>query len=541
MDSMKRAIFFISLLLAVLPGGAVTKPKLVVNIVVSQLRPDYLDRFGDNFCQGGFRRLASSGTDFSQARYNYLQTNTPAGLATLTTGANPAVHGVIGSRWVDYVNNKTVALADDPHVAGLDCDAGKGCYSPLNLTVPTLGDHLLAEDTLSKVVTVALDPASAVVLGGFTRNVYWMDSSRGTWVSSSHYMQSLPRWVKDYNTRRPAEQYLGYKWEPVYAREKYHNSKFSVMDITPESRFRKVLSGDAFKGRSAETRRDYPAILSTPAANTLVKEFAKQAFIYEDLGRDAHTDILNICFDASRLIGEEFGGGSMELEDMLCRLDLDLAELIDFLSANIKGEELLIVLTSDHGASDATDREVGVHREFNSTQMRMIVGGFMNSQFGAGDWITGYFDGQLYLNRTLMGMINVAPEVVQNRVASFALQFQGISHTATATGLANGVYAPGWGEKAANSFYPKRSGDVVMNLVPGWLDTERGVVATGGSMYDYDTHVPLYMMGCGLRAGRVEDDVDMTSLAPTLARIMQINRPVAATGRAIGTIVNELK
>ncbi len=542
MKSRQFLLFSILSLQAAVVGAAETRkpPRIVVQIVVSQMRYDYLERFGPNFSDRGFRRFLGDGVTFTDSRYDYMLTGTQTSLATLTTGAMPSTHGVIGERWVDFLSGREVSLVEDRSVCGLSCDANVGCHSPLNLIVPTLGDRLLEDSPKSKVVTVAASASSAVVMGGFTKEVYWCDMSRGTWASSSRYMQKLPDWVEKYNETHPANRYMDAPWETYLHRERYVNERYSVLKVIADSRLRKTNGlGDLFKKDNFS--RDYPKIYCTPAGNTLVREFAKQAVVYGDLGQDEYPDLLNVCFDSPRLAGELFGPESVEVEDMFYRLDAEIAELLDFLYAQFPADRLVVVLTSDHGASDSYDRGDTPRDRFNVPQFKVIINGFMNAQYGDGDWVLGYCDRQLYLNRDLVYRKGLSLQEVQNRVAAYALQFRGVSHAVTSTALSGNSFASGYGRLMQNSFYPRRSGDVVINLMPGWIEETPLVRSMSGSMYDYDRHVPLMMLGGGLRAARIRAPVDMTQVAPTLARLMQINRPVAASGDEIDAVTEQFE
>lgn len=516
---------------AVVPASG-QRPRLVVNIVVSQMRYDYLLRFGRNMSDHGFRRFLNEGLVYGDARYNFMQTLTPATLATLTTGADPSMHGVVSTRWIDYTLNNTVYLLDDNSVNGLDSDYGIGRYSPHNLTVPTLGDRLREQHPDSKVITIAADPTSAVVAGGFTSDVYWVDDSRGNWITSTYYMRELPQWVERYNSLRVASQYLDYKWHPDRNRTQYINTVFSEFDFDGESRFKRIMAFNFLRRKSGE--RDYAAIFSTPAGNSLVTEFAKQAIIYEELGKtEGRTDLLTIVYDAPRFAGEIYGGESMELEDMFYRLDTELADLVNFIMAQAGRENVVVVLTSDHGASDSYDYGAPQRDRFNVSQFKVIVNGFMSTQYGPGDWVIDYCDRQLYLNRNLIYQKGLSLEEVQNRVGAFVLQFRGVSHVLTSTAMQTSFFSGSYAEKMQNSFYPKRSGDLTVNLMPGWIEEREGHRTASGSMYEYDTHVPLMMLGPKFYARRVARTVNMRDLAPTLARIMGISRPIASEGEPL--------
>ncbi len=496
------------------------KPKLVVNIVASGLAGDLLDKFRANLSDEGFVRFAADGVSFSAAHYGYMQTLSPTGLATITTGVNPSMHGVVAGAWVDYVTGRRVGLIDDDGVEGVGGDAGRERYSPLHVVMPTLGDKLLTESPASKVISIASDPVSAIVAGGQSGTAYWMDVRRAVWVSSTAYMAKLPEWVEACNTERPANMYIEAGWTRARPAVQYIN------------RTNTIFGGEGGGERITTFRRggvtDYGAMLASPSGNALVADFARRAVVNEGLGTDDATDLLTVCFDASRAVGERYGGGSMEVEDMIYRLDMDLGGLVRAISLQVGGaENVLFVITSDHGMSGDRSRS----DRFNVAQFKTILNSFLGVQFGVGDWVLDYIDRQVYLNRNLIYQRNLNPEDVQNRAAAFVLQFRGVSHVLTSTALAGGYFGSGYGAMMQHSFYPRRGGDLMLNLMPGWIEERPGVKSLSGSMYDYDTRVPLMMTGWRITTGvEVTDDVDMTSLAPTLARIMGIGRPTGSEG-----------
>jgi predicted AlkP superfamily pyrophosphatase or phosphodiesterase len=525
-----RKIILCALAVLVLASGEITaqqstaKPRLVVNIVVSQLRYDWLARFERNLSEDGFKRFTTQGMYFSSAYYNYMQTLSPVSLATLTTGVNPSMHGVVADRWIDYTTDRVVSLVDDASVRGLDCDPEHGHYSPINIVMPTLGDKLLAELPDSKVITIAADPVSAVVTGGHSSQVYWMDESRATWSSSTAYMNRLPTWVETYNESHPANRFTGEGWSSYWSVNSYVNQ---INTIFGADQGQKIGS---FK-RGGIT--DYSGMIHSPWGNTLVADFAKQVIVNEKLGTDDATDILNICFDASRYVGQRYGSGSMEVEDMIYRLDEDLARLVDAITARVDLGSVLFVLTSDHGASDAWDGGAELADRFNPNQFKTILNSFLGVQFGVGDWVLDYIDRQVYLNHNLVYLNNLSLEEVQNRAATFALQFRGISHVLTSTAMQNGYFGASYGHRMQNGFYPRRAGDLMLNFMPGWIEERPDTRSLPGSMYDYDTHVPLILFGWRIPARQVEEPVDMTWVAPTLARILHISRPTASDGVTI--------
>ncbi len=517
------------------------KPKLVVNIVVSGLRYDLLEKFRTGLSDEGFARFTAEGTTFSAAYFDYMQTLSPTGIATITTGVNPSMHGIVAPSWIDYVTGSRVNLTEDPSVEGVGGDAGAERFSPMHVVMPTLGDKLLAESPESKVISIASDPASAIVAGGQSGTAYWMDSGRAVWVSSTAYMTRLPDWVAACNTARPANNYVDGGWTPARPVRQYINKTNTI------------FGGGGGGARITSFGRggavDYGAMLRSPLGNTLVVDFARKAVAGEGLGTDDATDLLYVVLDASRSVGERFGSTSMEVEDMIYRLDIDLGGLTRAISTEVGAENVLFVLTSDHGMGDGRDesavQSAGAPRlvvefdRFNVAQFKTILNSFLGVQLGVGDWVLDYVDRQVYLNRNLVYQRNLNLEDVQNRAAAFVLQFRGVSHVLTSTALGGGYFGSGYGAKMQNSFYPRRAGDLMLNLMPGWIEERPGVKSLSGSMYDYDTHVPLVMFGWRIPAGReIDGRVDMTSLASTLARIMGIGRPTASEGETLPGLEN---
>ncbi len=536
---MKKYFIAILLITSTITSFAesIRKPKLIVNIIVGQFRESYINKYSDNLSPNGLLKFANNGASFSEARYDFMQTITPATLSTLTTGTNPSSHGVVTEHWVDYVNNNTISLIDDESVHGLDCDEGVGQYSPANLTVPTLGDMLLNESPKSSVISIASSPITSIVMGGNSSDVYWIDDSRFNWISSSAYMEELPAWVKSYNELRVATDYLDIKWELSKKPSSYVNKSDDKPTISGSEEQHNRLKD--FMTFNKEIQKNYSQLLLNPISNTLVAEFAKQAVVYKELGEDEHTDILNICFDTPRYISQLYGNNSIEFEDMLYRLDADIEDLVTFITTQIGIDNVLFILTSDHGTSDP--QSIKKQNLFNTSQFKVILNSFLGSQYGEGEWVLGYHNRQIYLNRNLIYKKNLDIEEVQNRAASFSLQFRGVSHVLSATAMQNSYFADSYAQMIQNSFYPKRGGDLTINLMPGWIEQDSGAKILSGSMYDYDTYVPLMLYGCGIIPTKNSTPINMKDIAPTLAKIIEVSKPIASTGAAIQPIITLFK
>ena len=501
---------------------APAQPRLIVQIVVGSMRAGDLERYAQNFTDGGFRRLTERGTIYTDARYDYLQTTTPVSLATLATGALPSTHGVIGPRWVDYTTNRIVELTDGRQ--------GPGAYHRI---APTLAETLLQQAEGSQAVTVAAEAASAVVMAGRGGAAFWLDSLRCDWVTSPYYAAELPEWIVRSNRERYNLSYIGLEWRSLLEKSRYLNTRQHDIVLAGHGKKERDTNGN---GRLKLTS-DFERMLYTPAGNSAVLGLAKQAIAQYRLGADDTPDLLNICLDTPRRIAEAYGPESVELEDMYYRLDRDLADFLTFLFAQVKDQNALVVLTSDHGTSPSYDAGREEAERFNSRQFEVIVNGFLNVRYGTGDWVVAYSDKCLWLNHNLIYERGLNLAEVQNEVAIFAMQFSGVSHALAASAMRTSYFGSGYARRMQNSFYPRRSGDVILNLMPGWIEVRDRCWSMSGSMYGYDTEVPLLFYGKGAGPLRVNRRVEMTSVAPTLARLAGIPDPPAAEGDPLEEIV----
>lgn len=516
---------------------ATAQPRLVVNIVVSSMRADDLTKYENNFSQGGFRRLISEGAYFTNASYDYMQTSTPVSLATITTGAMPSTHGVVAEAWFDYVTNKRISLVDDSKEHSLNFSSGSGDYSPRQLTSQTLCDALLEQSPESRMATIAVEPLSAIVMAGHTGEVYWMERNKSYWTTSSYYTERLPEWVEKYNEGGMNQAYALERWTTLLPYDNYHNSQVSFIEGLHSKNNKRIDFIGKAPTEASKKKSDinlYDRMALTPAGNSAMLAFAKQVAAKCEMGKDEHTDILNIVLDTPRKICSHFGPESVEYEDMLYRLDRDLADFLTFIVAQVKSpDQIVVMLTSDHGTSPSYNSPQGEKERFNTMQAEVITNAFIGSQHGTGQWVLGYIDRAIYLNHNLIYEKGLSIADIQHDVATFVMQLRGVSHAVSAEAMRSSYFGSGYGRKIQNGFYPRRSGDVIINLMPGWIEERSAVRSTSGSMYLYDRHVPLIFMGGGVAPQRMEQAVDMTAAATTLAHIMGINPPSAAEGEVL--------
>ncbi len=361
------------------------RPHLVVNIVISGMRSIDISRYQSNLDGGGLRTIYEEGTRFTDCQYNYQQTTTPVSLATLATGAQPSTHGVVGYSWYDYVVNSRVDLLLDPSVKNLEYPSEGGGYSPHNLVAPTVADALLLDSPKSQAITVALDPASSIVLNGKSGTPYWFDARTCNWASSTSFMSELPEWVISYNNSESDINRTSERWSPSLHPDLYVNSRY----LSKPSGFTlgATIKAGRKESRAERFSRFHNIITHTPVGNDAVASFAKLAIVNNKLGSDESVDLLNICFDASRYIIECYGPESMEAEDMYYKLDVTIANLIDFISTQLKGRKVVYVVTSDHGTSPSSDVDSDNSPQFNALQFEVILNGFLSARSGSGNWV----------------------------------------------------------------------------------------------------------------------------------------------------------
>lgn len=530
--------YMIAAAIAILSLAATTAapPRLTINIVMGTMRASDIERYSANMTDGGLRRLAAEGVVCRNASYDYRSTTTPVSLATLSTGAQPCVHGVIGDSWYDYADNSIVGLIDDDKEQSVKYSTGSGSYSPRRLIAPTLGDALAAENEHSKIVTIAVDPLSAIILAGKSGEVYWAETVQTHWTTSSYYADRLPAWLTQYNSQDTNSFYELSRWSTLYDFDKYVNSQVSVIEGVYNTSSKQVRLVDDPDLKRAATR--IGRMRYTPAGNTMLLELATSMITVGKMGQDDDPDILNICLDTSRYIAEAYGPESVEYEDMLYRLDKDLDEFLRFVEAQFADRsQLLITFTAAHGTSPSYNPPGKQPAErFNDRQMQVIINAFLGARYGSDDYITGYRNNSLYLDHNLLFRKNIPLDKVQDEIAAFALQFRGVAQAVSAQAMRNASFGEGQNRLMQQSYYPSRSGDVAINLMPGWIDERDGVRSLAGSAYNYDRRVPMILFGGGLEGCEVDSEVDMTNLAASTAHILGIDAPAASGGRILSEV-----
>lgn len=512
-------------------------PKLVVGIVIEEMRYEMLLRYWDSFGENGFKKIINHGAFCTQAHHNYLITQNGVGQASIVTGTYPNYHGIISDNWYNRLTGETVDCADELKFNLVNGKISMGNYTPKNIISSTISDELkLATNDSSKVISISLNPVSAVISGGRLADyAFWFNNHDGGWITGNYYTDTLPVWVKEFNAKGFQEVYMRRNWASMYSLE--NNYKYSLPDDSDfEIGFRNYRYTFPYDLSYLRKRSgNFKYLKYTPFGNAYTKDFAVSTIINEDLGKDDFTDFLTISFSATNYSGELFGPRSVEMEDLFLRLDKDLEHLVSFLDNEIGLENTLIYITSDRGVSDVPEYLISKKQNagvFDGAKAVTLLNSYLSILYQEGEWVKSYYSRQIYFNQQLIDETGVDLNVIQNQVANFMVQFTGVANALPASTINSTNFESGINQKIQNSFHQKRSGDVIINLEPGWIE-KNGYVTKSGSGYEYDTHVPLIWYGWKVKSIRIDRPTEVIDIAPTIAWILKITSPNASIGNPI--------
>lgn len=514
------------------------KPRLIVTIVVEQMRNDMIYKYWDKFEDGGIKRLLDEGTYCKNAHYNYLFTQSSVGYATIATGTYPSYHGIVADQWFNGVKEEIIYCAEDLKAVPTNYLSPEGIRSPRKMLTTTFADEMkLFNNDKSKSIGVSLKDYAAIFPAGHKANAaYWFDKKTGVWLSSSFYMDSLPDWVVEFNNKKHADLYLGRTWETKRPMETY---SFSDVDQYAEGIYDQFqFPYELPKLRKKE--KGYYLLSKTPYGNTLTTDFAIAAILNEDLGKDEITDFLNISFTSTSDVYKLFGPSSVELEDVYLRLDEEIKHVLTFIDETFAKEEVMVIFTSDHGSVHVPEflKENKIPAGyFNYKKALYLLNSYLNLTYGRGEWVKLYHKQQIYLNRNLIedSKLNIAD--FQQTVADFMIQFAGVANTVTASTMQKTQYNDGIYSKMQHSFNQNRSGDVLLNLEPGWIE-EKSVIESENSAYSYDTHVPLIFYGWKIGRKSINRRIDIIDIAPTITYFLEISQPNGCMGEVIYELID---
>lgn len=545
---MKKSISFLFSLLALYTGAdgqksslnspvptTLDRPKLVVGMVVDQMRWDFLYRYYDRYSEGGFKRMLREGFTAENTFIPYAQTVTAAGHACVYTGSVPALNGIMGNEWYDRKKKKEVYCVEDPTVEIVGGSPKSGPMSPRNLWATTITDELrVATNFRSKVIGVALKDRGSILPAGHSANAaYWYSSVDGNWITSSYYMKDLPEWVKRFNNRKIQDSLYALGWNTVYPIDTYKQS--DPDNTSYEGKFGHEAAPVFPHELVSRIGKDYSTISSTPHGNTMTLEMAKAALLHEELGKDAVTDFLAVSLSSPDYLGHQMGPNSIEIEDMYLRLDKEFAEFFNFLDKHVGKGQYLFFLTADHGVAhvpgfmQANKLPASTQTGYNVNDLNKAL----EQKFGITKGIVRSSNYQMYLNREAYDSAGIELQKVKDFLIHQLLKADGVAYAFDCANIALANLPSEVKEMYFMGYNTQLGGDVQVMLKPGYFSGGK-TGTTHGNWHPYDSHIPLVFMGWKVKAGKsTNKKTYMSDIAPTLAAMLRIQMPNASIGHVI--------
>ncbi|MGN6435639.1 MAG: alkaline phosphatase PafA [Agriterribacter sp.] len=520
-------------------SSAPAQPKIIVGMMVDQMRWDYLYRFQNRYTEGGFKRLLREGFTCENTLIDYSPTITACGHTCVYTGSVPAVHGVVGNDWFDRSKGKNIGCVDDESVNIVGSEGGGTGQSPHNNLTTTITDQLrIATNYQSKTVGVAIkDRASILPAGHAATAAFWFNGKDGNFITSTYYMKELPDWAKRFNEKKMVDQYYNNDWETLYPINTY-----TLSDADDKS-YEGTSNGEAkpvfphklkqFKGKN------YGAVRTTPYGNTLTFDFAKAAIEGYNLGGGKFTDFLAVSFSSPDAIGHTYGPNSIEIEDNYLRLDKELADFFSYLDKRFGKGNYLYFITADHGVSESP----GYYLENKMPSGALLDKDFetplvegLKEKFGVEKPILSFANYQLYMNWEELDKKGADRKEVERVIKSVLLKAPGIANVLATESLGTAPIPDYIKNMLIKGYNVKRSGDFVVIPQPTWKGGSlKG--ATHGTWYPYDAHIPLVWMGWKIKPGSTNRVTGMTDIAPTLAALLHIQMPSGSIGEPIREVI----
>ncbi|GMN07633.1 alkaline phosphatase family protein [Croceitalea sp. MTPC5] len=517
-------------------------PKLIVGIVVDQMRYDYLTRFWNHYGEGGFKRMATQGFNCKNNHFNYAPTSTGPGHASVYTGATPSSHGIIGNNWFDKQTDKDIYCASDENYETVGTNSEGGRMSPRNLLTTTLPDQLrLHTQMRGKTIAVALKDRGAVLPGGHTANAaYWFEGGNtGKWITSTYYMDKLPDWVTTFNASGTIKEYKK-DWNTLKDIDLY------VESGTDNNTYEGLFETESSPSLPHSTpnllskTEDFEIIKYTPYGNSLTTDFAIAALENEGLGIDNVTDFLAISYSSTDYIGHKFGVNSKEIQDTYIRLDMDLERLLNTLDAEVGKGSYTLFLTADHGAINVPSylKDVKIPAGYlDYGEIKEEFTKFVEYRFGTTDIIKSISNYQVFLDHKVISNLDMDLDDVQEEIAAELLRYDDMDKVFTGYQMWQNDYTHGIPYILQNGWHQKRSGDVLFVPKPAHI-SYGSTGSTHGSPMIYDTHVPLLFYGNGIKKGETVSRTEIPDIAPTIAIMLGVAYPNGTTGKPIVEVLD---
>jgi len=515
----------------------VARPKLVVGLVVDQMRWDYLYRFYNRYTNGGLKRLVNEGFSVENTFIPYTPTYTACGHTCIYTGSVPAVHGIIGNDWYDPETKRTVYCTEDSAVTTVgSTPSSEGNMSPKNMLTTTITDELrLATNFKGKVIGISLKDRGSILPAGHAANAaYWYQGSTGNWITSSYYMKEVPTWIADYNKLKLANKFYAKNWETLYPINTYVNS---------------TADAKAYEGKNntfphqltQNIDKNFDAIRSTPYGNTITLDLAKLAILSEDLGQDNITDFLAVSCSSTDYVGHAYGPNSIEAEDAYLRLDKDIEEFFNYLDKKVGKGQYTVFLTADHGAAHVP----GFMKEnkmpsgvVSDRDIANKLNTYLNDKFKVNNVVLSSMNNQIIFDHDKTDKGNVSFDVIKSASVEFLKTLDGFQNAVDISKISQSTLQEIQKKMITNGYNARRSGDIYYVLEPNWFNGG-STGTTHGSWNPYDSHIPLVFMGWGIKPGATNKTHYMTDIAPTLAALLHIQMPNGTVGEPITEITNK--
>ena len=514
------------------------RPKLVVGVVVDQMRWDYLYRYQERFGDNGFKRLMREGFNCENTMLNYIPAVTAIGHTSIYTGSVPAIHGIAGNDF--HIDGKQTYCTDDAAVATVGSNSDAGKMSPHNLKVTTIGDELhLATNYRSKVISVSLKDRASILPGGHTADgAYWFDAETGNFITSTYYRKDLPGWLKKFNDRQLAKHYLLQDWETLYPTESYKNS------TADNNSYENPFLGADTPTMPVTTSKLMDSeglglIRNTPYGNTLTIDLALAAIDGERLGNRGETDMLAVSLSSTDYIGHQFGTYAIETEDTYLRLDRDIARLLAALDQKIGKGEYLLFLTADHAAAHnfkfLTDKGIPAGG-WDIEKTKAALNSHLKAEFKTDcNLVSGLLNYQIFLDNEKIDSLGISKENVVAAAIDYIKRGEGVYCAVEQENAGTATLPSPIKDRIVNGYYPGRSGEIQIIMQPGWYGLESE--ATGGTdhgvWHPYDTHVPLIFFGSGINPGATFTPVEITDIAATVCALLHIQMPDGCLGKPV--------
>lgn len=522
------------------PGSMVPRPKLMVGIVVDQMRWDYLYRYYERYGNGGFKRMLNEGFTCENTYIDYSASVTGIGHATVYTGSVPALHGITGNAITIQATGKDVNCVGDSTVSTVgSSNVSVGRASPLNLLTTTMTDELrLATNFRSKTISISAKDRGSILPGGHTANAaFWYDGSTGKYISSTYYMKELPAWLNAFNDRKLPEQYLKRNWNTLYPINTYVQS--TADDTNYEEKFAGAETPTFPVKTSEMIGRNLGVLTSTPYGNTVLLELAKAAVANENLGTDLITDFLAVSLSSTDYVGHQFGPNSIEVEDTYLRLDKDLAAFYTYLDSKVGKGNYSVFLTADHAAINNVpflkDNKMPAGLVSSSASIRTLNERF-DREYKVKNLVINFSNNQVTLNNIAIADNKLNEAEIKSKIITFLRQQPGIAYVIDMEDIQSANIPEYYRSRIINGYNRERSGVIQIVQKPGWSGGgSKGT--THGTMGKYDVHIPLLFMGWGIKQGKSNHTYNMTDIAPTVSALLRIQEPNGTIGKPISEVL----